>query len=77
MLLQDFKSIEAENTENDEQYYQPYIDQIIIKHFCSYSSENETYQGTLDQKSICKKFYRFKITFLNRKYMYLSLTAIL
>ena len=63
MLLQDFESIEAENPENDEQYYQLYTDQIIIKHFCWYSSENEIYQSTLDQKSISKEFYKFKITF--------------
>ena len=63
MLPQDFESIEAENQKNDEQYYQPYIDQIIMKHFCCYSSENEIYQSTVDQKFICKECYRFKITF--------------
>ena len=63
MLPQDFESIQAENPKNDEQYYQPYIDQIIMKHFCCYSPENEIYQNTLDQKFICKECYRFKITF--------------
>ena len=63
MLPQDFESIQGEKPENDEQYYQPYVDQIIIKHFCCYSSENEIYLNTLDQKFICKECYRFKITF--------------
>ena len=63
MLPQDFESIQAEIPENDKQYYQPYIDQIIIKHFCCYSPEIEIYKNTLDQKFTCKECYRFKITF--------------
>ena len=77
MLPQDLKSIEAGNPKKGEQYYQPYIDQIIIKHLCCYSSENEIYQSTFDQKFICEECYRFKLPFLNQKYLYLSLTAIL
>ena len=47
---------------NNERYYQPYINQIIIKHFCCCSLENENYPNTLDKK-LCKDYYRFKITF--------------
>ena len=53
VLPQDFEPIKAENSNNSEQYYQPYIDQTIIKHFCCYSIENEIYHNTLDQKFIC------------------------
>ena len=42
MLSQDFEPIEAENPNNNEQYYQPYIDQIIIKNFCCYSIEKKS-----------------------------------
>ena len=69
MLPQDFESIESETPENDKQYYEPYIDQIIIKNFCCYSSENEIYQSTSDQKFMCKECYRLKINFLNQKYL--------
>ena len=46
-----------------QRYYQPYIDVIIMKHFCCYSPGNEIYRNTLDQKFIFKECYRLKITF--------------
>ena len=63
MLPQDFKSIQAGNPENDEQYCQPYIDQIIIKHFCCYSSEKEIYQNTLNKNSYVKDVTDLKLPF--------------